>query len=255
MPGTLYLIPPAVPDDLTLRAARLLRECACIFSLDLPHHARILNQIGTTAPHAPLPSISSLLQTLLSGDVVIFDPCLDGEAAWLVQAAIQEGVKVCAIPGEFAPLPALLRTGFANDSFVWLGKLPSEAEALEACLSLYVHDCHTLILSLPVAQPESLRVIERLLGTRTGALIQGRALIRGEVGALVEAARSLPPGQIILTLQGAPEPPPEVWDEVQVLAALETALQEGVSRRTAAKQVAAQAGWDARAVYDLSLKS
>ncbi|MCC6972818.1 MAG: hypothetical protein IT322_02285 [Anaerolineae bacterium] len=254
MSGTLYLIPPAAPDDLTLRAARLLRECVYIFSPNLPYTAHILSQIGTTAPHAPLPSASDLLKTLQRGDVVIFDPCLGGEAGRLVQAAIQQGVKVCAIPGEFVPLPALLRTGFANDSFVWLGELPSESEALEACLSPYVHDRHTLVLSLPEAQPGSLRVIERILGTRTGALIQGKTLIRGQIGALLESAWSLPLGQIILTLQGAPESPPEVWDETQVRAALETALQEGVSRRTAAKRVAAQAGWDARAVYDLSLK-
>lgn len=254
MPGTLYLIPPAASDDLTLRAARLLRECVCIFSPDSSHIAGILSQIGTTAPHAPLPSASSLLKTLLGGDVVIFDPCLGGEAARLVQAAIQQGVQVCAIPGQFMPLPALLRTGFANDSFVWLGELPSESEALTARLSPYVHDRHTLVLNVPEGQPESLRIIRRLLAARNGALIQGRTLIRGQIGTLLESALSLPPGPIILALQGAPEPPPEVWDETQVMAALEIALQEGVPRRAAAKRIAAQAGWDARAVYDLSLK-
>jgi len=75
---------------------------------------------------------------------------------------------------------------------------------------------------------------------------------RGTVTSALEHYRATPPrGEITLVIGGAPPESQTIWDESQVRAALYTLLDDGRPLSSAAKAVAAESGWDRRAVYAL----
>ena len=60
-------------------------------------------------------------------------------------------------------------------------------------------------------------------------------------------------GEITLVVEGRrDETPTEVWDNARIRAALSDLLSLGVERKEAAKQIAAQSGWDRREVYKIA---
>jgi 16S rRNA (cytidine1402-2'-O)-methyltransferase len=73
--------------------------------------------------------------------------------------------------------------------------------------------------------------------------------------ALAHYSAKPPRGEIVLVVAGAPETPPEVWDEDRVRGALLERLEAGEGLSAAAKALAAVTGWDRRAIYQLGLDS
>jgi 16S rRNA (cytidine1402-2'-O)-methyltransferase len=62
-----------------------------------------------------------------------------------------------------------------------------------------------------------------------------------------------PRGEVVLVVAGAPEVAPDIWDNDRVRAALRDRLAAGEPLSAAAKALAAECGWDRRAVYQLGI--
>lgn len=136
--GTLYVVAVSIghPDDVTVRAIRILGEVDLIASEDpnmtqqlLLHHS-IQATVTSYGPKNLREKAAVLLQRLQQGFNVAFvadcgSPLVADPGHLLVAAAHTHGIPVVPVPGPSAIIAALTVAGFACDSFYFLGHLPS----------------------------------------------------------------------------------------------------------------------------------
>lgn len=267
--GTLYLVATPIGnlEDITLRALRVLRECALILSEDTRTTRHLLDRYGINTPllsyfeHNKLTRLEQIVTALQSSDIALVSeagtPLLSDPGYELVRTVLERGIPVVPVPGPSALLAALSVSGLPTDRFIYLGFLPrrsaerrqalSEVAGLRATLVCFEAP-HRLIAALADA-------CAVLGGERRCAIGRELTKLHEEVwrGTLAEAYaewQARPPrGEFTLVIAGAPA---EVaWDESRVRAALLELQAAGVSRVEAARQVARRSGWARRALYAL----
>ncbi len=142
-PGTLYVVstPIGDPDDITIRALRVLRAVSIIASEDptatqalLAHH-HATRTVTSYGPRNLDEKISLLLNHLGKGhDValvsdcgtpVIFDP-----GCQLINEAHRAGIPVRSVPGPSALTAAIAISGYSGDALLFEGLLPPEGYSL-----------------------------------------------------------------------------------------------------------------------------
>lgn len=137
--GTLYLVavPIGHPDDLTIRALRILREVDLVASEDpnvtqqlLRHHAIHHPTITSYGPTQLQEKVAVLLQRLKQGRHIALvsdcgSPLIADPGQLLVDAAHGDGIPVVAVPGPSALIAAVTVSGLSGDSFFFLGLLPT----------------------------------------------------------------------------------------------------------------------------------
>ena len=135
--GTLYLVatPIGNPDDITLRALKVLKEVDIILCEELKEGKRILSnyqiepkELDTLNEHNENSKIEKIISDLNSGKniALISDagtPVFSDPGSLLVKRAIKEGIKIVPIPGASALLLALIVSGFNIEKFVYYGWL------------------------------------------------------------------------------------------------------------------------------------
>ncbi len=267
--GTLYIVPTPIGnlEDMTLRALRVLREVSLIAAEDtrttqvLLRHYEITTPLTSYHEHNKLSKLDRIFAALAAGDVALVSdagtPGISDPGYELVQAAIAGGWRVEALPGPSALLPALVASGLPADQFVYLGFLPRKTQARRAVLESLRTEPRTVIAyespnrllgtlaELDSLLPERPLCVAREISKIYEEYVRGTAL---EVHAHFEA--QAPRGEIVLLIGGAAADE-SAWDETRVEAALDALLAEGESLSRAAKMVAAQSGWQRRAVYAL----
>jgi len=267
--GTLYLVATPIGnlEDITLRALRVLRECALIASEDTRTTRRLLDHFGIQTPllsyfeHNKLTRLEQVLIALQSGDVALVSeagtPLLSDPGYELVQAVLERGIPVMPVPGPSALLAALSVSGLPTDRFMYLGFLPrrsperrrtlSEVAGLRATLVCFEAP-HRLVAALADA-------CAVLGGERRCAIGRELTKLHEEVwrgtlaGAYAEWQARPPRGEFTLVIAGAPAE--AAWDVERVRAALAELRAAGISRSEAARQVARRSGWARRALYGL----
>lgn len=253
---TLYLVPTPLgnPDDISLRALRILREVSVIAAPDASSVQLLLDHhlIAT-----PVIADSGALAALSAGDVALVGtagtPGLGGAAHAIVRAALAQGLRVESLPGASAEITALVLSGLPTDAFVYGGALPDDLSAYAAEPTTLIFRCRDVVPAL-----ERLRAA---LGDRSAAaavaLTQpGEIVFRGQLSeaAAYFGAQAAPPADALLVVAGARAAVPEAWDEDRVRAALRARLGADEPLKAAAKAVAAEAGWDRRTVYALGVE-
>ena len=136
MPATLYVVgtPIGNLEDLSPRAARVLREVALVAAEDTRVTRRLLAHIGA---HSRLVSfhehnwrerLETVLRALEEGDAALVSdagmPGVSDPGRELVAAAAERGIRVESVPGPSAVTTALAVSGLPADAFQFLGFLP-----------------------------------------------------------------------------------------------------------------------------------
>ena len=137
------------PDDVTVRAIRILGEVDIIASEDpnvtqelLMHHG-IQATVTSYGPRNLKEKAAVLLHRLQQGSNVAFvsdcgSPLVGDPGHLLVAGAHAHDIRVVPVPGPSAVIAALTVAGFSCDSFYLLGHLPSApsriAQNLNDCL-------------------------------------------------------------------------------------------------------------------------
>jgi 16S rRNA (cytidine1402-2'-O)-methyltransferase len=162
------------------------------------------------------------------------------------------------LPGATAIVPALVGSGLPTDEFVYLGFLPRKDRALRDFLSALSDETRTLVAyESPNRLLDTLASVKAVLGERQVCVARELSKMfeefqRGTVGEVLEHFRQQPPrGEIVLVIAGAQVPAIAQWTTEQVALALRQRLEAGESLSSAARQVAAESGWERRAVYKL----
>ncbi len=268
--GTLYLVATPIGnlEDITLRALHVLREVSLIAAEDTRVTRKLLAHYQIDTPlisyheHNKLTRLEEVFAALEVGDVALVSdagtPGLNDPGYELVRAAIARGVRVTAVPGASAPMAALVVSGLPSDSFVYLGYAPRQPGRRQAFWAGVASESRTLIaLEAPHRLRASLDDARRALGDRQIAVAREltkvhEEIFRGTISAALDHFVE-PRGEFTLVIAGAPREE-RPWSEAEVRLALETALGAGASPAQAAREVAAESGWNRRAVYRLAVK-
>jgi 16S rRNA (cytidine1402-2'-O)-methyltransferase len=146
--GILYLVavPIGHPDDITVRAIRILREADLIASENpvatrglLAHHG-IEATLTSYGPSNVEEKAAVLIERLRRGARIAFvsdcgSPVIADPGSVLVTSAHAHGIPVASIPGASALTTALAAAGMPTDTVIFLGPLPDTAPAIRRRLA------------------------------------------------------------------------------------------------------------------------
>ena len=117
---TLYLVPTPLgdPDDITLRALRILREVGAVASDDAKSVQHLFDSHQITTQILPY---SDVFGALDQGDVALVSktgtPGIGDAAQEIVIEAIARGIRVEPLPGANAAITALVLSGLPTEAF------------------------------------------------------------------------------------------------------------------------------------------
>ncbi len=266
--NTLYLVATPIGnlEDLSPRAERVLREAQLIAAEDTRVTGKLLAHFNISTPqtsyyeHNKLKKLDRVLAALAEGDVALVSdagtPGINDPGYELVRAALAAGHQVSPIPGPSSPIAALVASGLATDSFLYLGYLPRKSKERRDKLTEVEIQTHTLIfLESPHRILKALADIEAVLGNRQIAVAREMTKLyeeffRGDVsGARAYFEIHAPRGEFTLVVAGKKLENAQ-WTEASLNIAIEAGLAEGEASSALAKRLAKEAGWLKRDVYN-----
>ncbi|MCW3053548.1 MAG: rsmI [Chthonomonadales bacterium] len=168
-------VPIGDPDDITLRALRVLRNVSLIVAENarisrrlLAHHA-IETEIVSLGPRRGTPALAAALSHLEAGrDVALIadsgTPTVVDPGLHLIQAAIQQDYRVTAVPGASACLAALVLSGLPATPFRFLGVPPRKrSERSLFFIDLCAHPSTSVLYESPRYLRATLLALSRCL--------------------------------------------------------------------------------------------
>lgn len=275
-PGTLYVVATPIGnlEDLTLRAARILREADLVVAEDTRVTARLLARLEVAKPllacfeHSGPGRVAEVVERLRGGARVALvtdagTPAISDPGAEVVRSAISAGIPVVPVPGPCAAAAGLSVAGLPADRFAFEGFLPRKGQERAARLAALCDEPRTVVLyEAPHRIRTTLADLAAALGPRPAVLLREltklhEEVVRGDLVALAgEIGKREPRGEYVLVLAGAPPPPPAApADDATVATALHQALAEGLDRKAAIRAVARRLGLPRREAYRVALQA
>lgn len=285
--GTLYLVATPIGnlEDITLRAIRVLREASVIACEDTRRTRGLLAHLGI---HTPIQSVHAhnertrtpqILAMLREGKsvAVVTDagmPAISDPGAALVTAAARAGIPVVPIPGASAVTAVVSLADFPADRFAFVGFPPRRrSERKRMLASLAALPMALVMFEAPHRVRDTLEDIEEVLGARR--LILARELtklheevLRGTAAEVRAALADAPRGEVTLVIEGGAGLPADAGRDgeqgahehpgraqppaLSPEAFLKRLRAQGLSRRDAARALAAAYRLPAREAYRLA---
>ena len=276
MIGTLFIVgtPIGNLEDLSLRAARILREADLIAAEDTRTARQLLVHVDALGPTNPGRKLISYFEgneavradelalALRDGRrvAVISEagmPGVSDPGSYAISAAIAAGARVEVVAGPSAALAALIGSGLPTGRFTFVGFLPRESGARRALLGTLRAEPATMIFyEAPDRVGETLADAAAAFGADRQASL-GRELtklyeehVRGTTGELaVRYAETAPRGECTLVIAGATT----VVPDVDIEAELRALLASGLGPKDAAARLVVRTGKPRRVLYQLAL--
>ncbi|GHG48567.1 ribosomal RNA small subunit methyltransferase I [Sinomonas cellulolyticus] len=254
--------------DASRRLVELLGEADIIAAEDTRRLSRLVHGLGVQPrgrvlsyhEHNESAKTPELLEAVAGGATVLLVtdagmPAVSDPGFRLVEAAVDQGLTVTAVPGPSAVLTALALSGLPTDRFCFEGFLPRKAGERASRLAQLRSERRTMVFfEAPHRLAAMLRALaEAFGGSRRVAVCREltkayEEVLRGgaaELAAWAEAGEVR--GEIAVVVEGAPEQAParpeDLVAEVQSLVAGGTRLKDAVA------VVAEEAGASKRQLY------
>lgn len=220
MSGKLYMVPTPIGNlgDITLRALEILKSVDYILAEDTRVTQGLLQHYQITTPlrsfhqnnehrftHAVMDDLRQgrvIAQVTDAGTPGISDP-----GYMLAHACREAGLAMECLPGAVAFIPALVKSGFPMDEFVFAGFLPHKKgrqTALKNCLNdhrtiILYESPHRLLKLLESIQMESPR---RTISVSRELTKKFEETLFGTAGELAEHfIKSEPRGEFVVILE------------------------------------------------------
>lgn len=205
----------------------------------------------------------TLLADLLDGNRVLLVtdagmPSVSDPGYRLVAAAVEQDVRVTAVPGPSAVLTALAVSGLPVDRFCFEGFLPRKAGERSRRLAALAKEERTMVFfEAPHRTEAALAAMRDAFGEDRAAAVcreltkTHEEVRRGGLAELVDWAREGVRGEVTIVVTGA-DPSAEIGNDPDSLRAAVAGLQEdGLTKKEAIAEAAKRAGVPKREVYDL----
>ena len=158
-PGTLFLVPTPIGNlsDMTFRAVDTLKAVSLVACEDTRTSGVLLNHYGIETPRTSLHAhnehgkVPRIVEKMILGDDVALisdagTPGISDPGYLLTRAALDAHLRVEALPGATALIPALAASGLPTDKFVFEGFLPPK-KGRQTRIKLLVEEDRTVVFS------------------------------------------------------------------------------------------------------------
>ncbi|MCT4664346.1 MAG: 16S rRNA (cytidine(1402)-2'-O)-methyltransferase [Flavobacteriales bacterium] len=156
--GKLYFVPTPIGnlEDMTFRAIKVLKKADEIYAEDtrttrkLLNHFEIENNLLSFHLHNEHKLVDSILAKLKQGRTLALvsdagTPAISDPGFLLSRACVQNYIETECLPGATAFVPALVKSGFPCEKFVFEGFLPPKKGRQSKLLS-YQEEKRTIVL-------------------------------------------------------------------------------------------------------------
>ena len=192
--GTLFVVATPIGnlEDLTYRAARVLRSVDVVVAEDAQRARKLLGHVGSTPKvityreDSPESREDAIIQRLRAGDVALIvdagTPGVSDPGPDLLARVRAERLPVVPIPGPSALTTALSVVSFARQPVAFLAFLPERRVRRERLVRRAADTARTLVIYLPPhGAAERLAELETWLGDVPAALCRELTKIHEEI--------------------------------------------------------------------------
>ena len=257
--------------DLSPRAVETLEAADLVACEDTRRTGRLLAHAGVVGAdllrldeHTEERAATEVIRRLDEGGTValVSDagmPGISDPGERVVRRVVEAGHRVEVVPGPSAPVAAVAASGLPTSRWCMEGFLPRKGSArADRLAELAVEERTMVVLESPHRLAATLADLAAVLGGDRRVVV-ARELTklheefrRGTLDEVAVWAAEPPKGEIVLVVDGAPEPGEA--DDDRVRAVLAELRDGGVSTRDAADEVARRLGVSRRRAYRLALE-
>ena len=275
MSAMLYLVPTPIGNlgDISQRCRETLEAADFIAAEDTRVTLKLLNHLGIKKSlvsyyeHNKAAQGSRIMERILGGETCALvsdagSPAISDPGEDLVKQCAAAGIPVCAIPGPCAAITALSISAQSTGRFCFEGFLSTAKKSRREHLDSLKKEQRTMIFyEAPHKLLNTLQDMAEVFGAdRPISLCREltklhEEVVRTTLGEAVEKYTETPPkGEFVLIVAGAPEEIREAPSEADAAARVKALLEQGLSRKDAVKQTAAELGLPKNTVYALALE-
>lgn len=278
MPGQLYLCATPIGnlEDMTYRVVRTLQEVDLIAAEDTRNSIKLLNHFEIKTPMTSYHEFNkydkarTLVGKLQEGQniALITDagtPGISDPGEELVRQCQEAGIPVTSLPGACACVTALTLSGLSTRRFCFEAFLPSEKKERNLILESLLTETRTIILyEAPHRLVRTLEELLEKLGNRRATICRELTKKHETVfqTTLEDAAafysENEPKGECVLVVEGVSfqaleEESRKQWETMEIPEHVEFYMNQGMDKKAAMKQAAADRGISKRDIYQALL--
>lgn len=177
LPISLFLVPTPIGNlaDITLRSLDVLRKVDTILAEDTRTSGTLLKHYQIDKPLQSFhifnehKVLRSLIDRLKKGEVMALvsdagTPGISDPGFLIIREALSEGLAVECLPGPTAFVPALVKSGFPTDRFVFEGFLPHKKGRQTAIKQIAEEERTTIIYESPHRLVKTLEQLQEATG-------------------------------------------------------------------------------------------
>lgn len=155
---SLYLVPTPIGNlgDITIRSLEILKKVDTILAEDTRTSGFLLKHYNLSKPLQSFhifnehKTLNGLIERMQQGEVMALisdagTPGISDPGFLLVREALKVNLKVDCLPGATALIPALVKSGFPTDRFVFEGFLPHK-KGRQTLLKRLAEEDRTIVL-------------------------------------------------------------------------------------------------------------
>ena len=274
MAGMLYLVPTPIGNlgDISVRCREILAQADFIAAEDTRVTLKLLNHLELKKPlvsyyeHNKASSGGKILDRIQAGEVCALvsdagSPAISDPGEDLVRQCAEADIPVSAVPGPCAVITALSISGLPTGRFTFEGFLSTAKKSRNQHLEALRTETRTMVFyEAPHKLLATLEDMSAVFGPdRRVSLCRELTKLHEEVirTTLGEAAQryrqAAPKGEFVLVLAGATAEHAPVSTLEEAAHRALTLIEEGLSRKDAARQAALETGLPKNAIYDATL--
>lgn len=271
MAGILYLVGTPIGNlgDMSPRAIETLNNVDLIAAEDTRVSGKLLSYFGISKPmvsyfeHNAKSRGEMLIERLNNGENIALMtdagmPAISDPGEDMVKLCAANGIKVVVVPGPSAVVSALAMSALSTGRFCFEGFLSVDKNSRREHLQSLIHEKRTMIFyEAPHKLYKTLRDMLEVFGDRKITLCREITKLHEEniYTTLAEAKKMYfnnePKGEFVLVIEGEKDLPPENEEELfnKAVLSAKKLIDDGMSKKDAAKQVSAETGFAKNRLY------
>lgn len=219
---SLYLIPTPIGnlEDITLRALRIMKEVDTLLAEDTRKSGILLKHYGINKPlrsyHAfnEHRTLLNLIEKMEQGETFALlsdagTPAISDPGYLLVRECLLNGINIECLPGATAFVPALVKSGFPTDRFIFEGFLPHKKGRMKRLELLVGEERSVIFYESPHRLIKLLEQCINTFGTERRVSVSRELTkiyeetIAGSLAEVLQHYEQKPPkGEIVVILEG-----------------------------------------------------